>query len=555
MVTKKQLNIALGVGAVLVLLLIGMAIRGLSKPERGMLVPGERSEHGVYPGPGATITGRTDIVLPMLYSTILEPMIEVKSDTGSAILVLFDTGSSAAWFASTCPGKCAQVMQANCPHCHGWAPQQTKDVSSWQPPQRDRHCETGRGTVPKCFSCRPEGGRCECSYGACGGSAPGQCSALFDPKAAKVTFTDAHGQAFVVCAYVGKADGTSFAVQHGGLSGILGMWNFTSPFLNPQHMLYSIFMSLGAGGRCLPRGMMNLSFDSWVDVGRKIRLKAVIQDTSLAHSTDVHHAALLPSKSGFYLIRCTAVKIGGNVYPMTNQTFILDTGTAAGGSWSAEIWCLIQKHMPPNVQIHGLGSFCEQNLPQLAKVRLAATEPIPAKFRGAPTISFKIQGIEHGGKGDFWWTFRPRDYIFAMDALQQGRFTTEGQDIGYLYMTPSQGMAQPNQSLLGNLNFLNHSLTFDFLKSSVSFRNLDQNGSPVSRALEAAAIERLPPTLMISEKRVVPLPPNRGPIRRPQVHVPDVPMSQVIQRNVLASLSIAAATRDCCRESTWPGCG
>ncbi len=499
----------------------------------------------------------------MKYSTILEPLIEVKSDTGASILVLFDTGSSAAWFANSCPGQCAQVMQQNCPHCQGWQPRNAKDISQWSPPMRDQHCQQTGQQVPLCFSCQSPGpgSPCQCGYGGCGSQMcqRGACSVSYNAKAAKVIFTDANGKAFGVCAAVGEADGNSYAVNCGGLSGILGMWDFTSPFLNPQHILYSIYMHLGPKGQCLPKDILNFSYDSWVDSSSNIQLKAVIQDSSVAKSTDVHEAALIPSQqTGFYIIQCNAIKIGTQEIPLSNQTFILDTGTAAGGNWSPEIWCAIQQNLPSNLQIpsqDGSGpawqGVCQSQAPQSMRAGVGPQAPVGFD---APTISFRIQGSDPNGGSDFWWTFRPQDYIFAMDALQQGKFTSQGNQVGYLFMNQAQGLTQPNQSLLGNLNFLNHSLTFDFLRRTVSFRNLNSNGQVVSKAAEAVQMSRQPPRMGVSGKMTVPLPRVRGPERRPQVHIPDVPIETILEQNMRTSATLAAATADCCRDPSWPGC-
>lgn len=546
---------------IVVLLVIGGAIWGIltlvkRKKEKKKKEEEGKVAHGLYVGPLQNrISQKTDIRIPLIYSSnIGEPTIQFHALDGTniigSIMAVFDTGSGQVWVAEDCPLTCKEKVSQECPSCQGLGSAHTKSLSGWNPPVRTSKCAVLSGQqfqnfCQPCMTSNSKLGSCVCKYKGCGPglcSGGGECNIYYTPRAGKLTIVDSLGNYLTVCGYVGIGNGESYGIKCGGISGILGMWNFTQPIISPTSFLYNFYNNLGKGNNCFPQDRLNFSFNSWTDNQTNINMEVVFQDTTV-DKTPINYTPILPPVSSnhapFYLIRIKAIKIGGHHYLLDDQHIILDTGTGQGGQFSQKIFCLINQHLPGQMR---QDNGCSETLPSF---KLAAIPP------DAPTIAFKLQGT---GK-DFWITYQPKDYIYTNEALNQSKFNADADDIVHLFQNPG---SDPNQSLMGNSCFLNRSLTFDLMNSQVGFRNLDSTGQVAKPIMsERAVLETNMPTMDVTKKKLVPLV-IKGPIKKiPRITIAPIPISHLIHSHKLKAVALQSGEKRCCRDqeaSGWPGC-
>jgi hypothetical protein len=468
------------------------------------------------------------------------------------MMIVFDTGSGVLWVAQDCPLTCKQNQ--NCPSCQGLGSIRTKSLAGWNPPVRNNKCAVLPGGpftnfCEPCLSSNSKLGSCGCKYGGCGPglcSGRGECWIYYTPRAGNMTLVDGQGNYLTICGSLGIGNGESYGIKCGGVSGILGMWNFTQPTISPTSFLYNFYNNLG--NNCLPHDRLNFSFNSWTDNQTNINMEVVFQDTSV-DKTPINYTPILPpdnpNNSSFYLIGIKAIKIGGHHYLLDDQHIILDTGTSQGGSFSQKIFCLINQHLPGQMR---QDKGCSEILPSF---KLAAIPP------DAPTIAFKLQGTGKditGKDNDFWLTYQPKDYIYTNEALDQNKFNADANDINHLFQNLGDN---PNQSLMGNSCFLNRSLTFDLTNSQIGFRNLDSTGQVAKPIMtEGAILETSMPTMVVSKKRLVPLV-IRGPIKKiPLMTIAPVPIGHLLHSHKLKAVALQSE-KQCCRDQKadgWPGC-
>ncbi len=545
---------------IVVLLVIGGAIWGIlalvkRKKEKKKK---EQEEVGVssrlYIGPlQNSIKQKTDITIPLVYSSMQEPTIQLHALDGTniigSIMAVFDTGSGQIWLSEDCPLTCKQNVSRDCPSCQGLGSAHTKSLSGWNPPERTNKCAilSGQQFTNFCQPCKTSKsklGSCVCTYEHCGPgqcSGEGDCSIYYTPRAGNITLVDNLGNYLTICGYVGIGNGESYGIKCGGVSGILGMWNFTQPIISPTSFLYNFYNNLGEN--CLPQDRLNFSYNSWTDNQTNINIEVVFQDTSIDKTPINYTPILLPvnkDNSSFYLIKIKAIKIGGHHYPLNDQHIVLDTGTSQGGSFSQKIFCLINQHLPGQMR---KDNGCSETLPSF---KLTAIPP------ESPTIAFQLQGA---GNNDFWVTYQPKDYIYTYEALNQNRFNANADDIVHLFQQQGESSTQ---SLMGNCCFLNRSLTFDLMHSRIGFRNLDSTGQVMKPIIsERAVLETSMPTMDVSKKKLVPLV-IKGPVKKiPLMTVAPVPIEHLIHSHKLKAVALQSKEKKCCRDEKadgWPGC-